>query len=474
MNNSKLVLLLRTLTGDEMNRFLDFVRSPYFNSNSEVAALAGHLKSHHPDFPEQEIEKAAVFRALFPGKPFNGKKLSYLMSNLLKLAERFLGIQYLESEENLLDCYILEQLTQRNLEKHYNFLNRNLDRRLTTEAKTSPNTFFYQYLLSHIGVQNLNFQRKRVFDENLQRASNALDDYYFIHKLKYSCEMLNRQAILSDRFSIPFMDEVKDYLSRKEDLKPLVAIYLSIYFSLLEPEEDDYLDRLRLLIKENSHSIEKTERKDIYLYALNLCVRKIRQSKEKYLPITLDLYVEGIRNQSLFTNNHLSHWTYNNIVKLALRLKRFDWTENFIRTHTDYLQQQFQKDARHYNLAELYFHKKNYDEALIHLNQVRASDIHYHLGSRILLIKTFYESQDFDPLHSLLASFSVYLSRNKQIATPLKKSCQNFCNLVHKILLDSSRKKREKLWEQVKETQPLADRPWLIKVFKERNQELVG
>ena len=70
-------------------------------------------------------------------------------------------------------------------------------------------------------------------------------------------------------------------------------------------------------------------------------------------------------------------------------------------------------------------------------------------------------------LFSVLASFSVYLRRNKHISSTLKKSCLNFCNLLHQIL-KVNQKKFDQLEEKVKTLQPLAERAWLSAVLKEQ------
>lgn len=469
MKKSKLISILATFNKEEMSRFAAFVRSPYYNTDEQLVRLFCYLSGLFPDFLEDQVKKESVFAAIFPNQALNKKKLGYLMSDLVKLAEKFLGIHGLESRKLLFDIQVMKELMKRKQEKYYLSLLKELKTDFSKQQRKNSDLYYYNYLISDMEAEHFATKQVRVFDNNLQIASNALDDFYFLNKLKYSCEMLNRQAILADEFSIPFMKEVQNYLSGHKELQPLVAIYFQIYFSLMTPNAEKPFEELLKLIKNKSALLDNSELRAIYLYALNMCMRKIRQGKEKYLSVTLALYEEGINNRSLFDNNYLSHWTYNNIVKLALRLERFDWIEQFIYTYNGALQKQFQENALHHNLAELHFHKKNYDLALHHLNQVHASDINYHLGSRILLIKTFYESNAIDALLSALASFTVYLSRNKQIATPLKKSCQNFCNLMHKIIISNNEKKKEKLRLQIQTLQPVADRPWLLKTFLEKN-----
>ena len=278
--------------------------------------------------------------------------------------------------------------------------------------------------------------------------------------------MLNRQAILSDQFSIPFLDEVKNYLSKQVDLNPLIRIYLEIYFSILNMEEEKHFKKLRKLIKENSRLIVKEEMRAIYLSAINIAVRKLRQGKDGYLSITLDLYLEGIETKLIYDNNYLSHWTYDNVLKLILRLQKFELFEQFIHQYNKDLKPPFRKDALQYNLAEFYFLKNDNGKTLYHLNKVQFKDIKYILGSRLLLIKTFYRSNAYDALLSALASFTIYLKRNKQVAQSFKAGFINYCSLLNQILRENHKKKAI-LKQQVLETQPLVERAWLLQVFED-------
>ena len=185
----------------------------------------------------------------------------------------------------------------------------------------------------------------------------------------------------------------------------------------------------------------------------------------------LNLYIKGIENKSLFDGGYLSHWTYSNVVKLALRLQRFEWTETFIKEQAIRLAPHVREGTEHYNLAELFYHKKDFDAVLDHLNLLHFTDLQHHLGSRVILLKTYYELAEEESLLSLLSSFSVYLRRNKKISTPMKKTYLNFCNLLHQ-LLRRNPKKWEVLGEEINHTQPLAEKTWLLQLWKDNSSKL--
>ncbi|MCB0597666.1 MAG: hypothetical protein H6557_25090 [Lewinellaceae bacterium] len=465
MKNSKLIELLKTFDANEWRQFEAFTASPYFNSNENLIRLCAFLGKYAPDFSSSALTREKAHQAVFPRTPFDARQMGYLMNYLIQLAEEFISIQHYRRQSLQVKVDILAEYSRRELEKHYNFLYRKTKEALDS-TRPDSNQFEFRYSLAEVASQHFIRQRVRSFDPSLQNAVDALDDLYFLRKLKYSIEMLNRQAIVSTNYDLSFIDEVQAYLSAREKRLPLIDIYLHIYLSLAKDSGERFA-KLIQLIELHSDFIDPVEKRLIYLYAINFCARKIRQGKDEYVPIVLNLYLRGIQDRSLFEDEYLSHWTYTNVVKLFLRQREFEQAEAFIKTHSGNLSPQSREDALHFNLAELYYQKEEYGEVLSHLSQLNFSDLFYHMGSRTVLIKTYYESEEIESLLSLLASFSNFLRRNKKIAPGLKKTYLNFCNLLFNTLKNNP-KKRDKIKEEIQSTQPLAERAWLLKVWGEQ------
>lgn len=465
MKKSKLLALISTFTETELCQFKEFVASPYFNKEEVLVRFAAYLEICAPDFPAEKVEKERVFAILFPGMPFDAKLLAYQMNYLLRLAERFLVLQQAEQQPLLGQYQLLTEYLHRRLDKHFSFTLGKARKELEGETQAGPDYFYYQYHISELASDFDMMQGGRKLDPAFQIAADSLDDFYFLNKLKFSCEMLNRQKIFSAEYELRFLDEVTAYLGKRETIPPIIDLYLQTYQTMENPVQEEHFTRLMDLLREHGQRINREELRRIYLYAINYSVRNISRGYEEYIPIALALYQEGIRSRALFENEFLTHATYTNVIKLALMQRRFDWIETFINDYSDYLNPKFKDDALHYNLAELYYHRRDFGRVLDHLNQLQFSDIQYHLGSRVVLIKTYYELDEIESLLSLLAAFSVFLRRNKKISTPLKKRYLNFCNLLHHILRRDDRK-RERLDQQIKTVQPLAERAWLMEVFQ--------
>ena len=175
----------------------------------------------------------------------------------------------------------------------------------------------------------------------------------------------------------------------------------------------------------------------------------------------------------IFAEGELSPWYFKNIVVVALRLGRYDWTENFIKDYSHKLPESFRSNAITYNLAQVYFHQKQHGKVIEQLRNVEYEDVAYNLGSKAMLISTYYETDEVEPLYSLLESFRAYLNRHKHDIPQNRR--QNYINLIRftkKLLriLPGDNKSIDKLKTEISATKNITGASWL----KEKIAELEG
>ena len=271
--------------------------------------------------------------------------------------------------------------------------------------------------------------------------------------------MLDRQSLLKGAYQLDLPENWMDWLIANHYWgEKIIKMYAMVFLSLENEGEPAYFEKLKELLDAEISGISKDDSKELLLYAINYCARKMRKGEDQYIETALHFYVKGIREKILMENGFLSPWTFGNVVKLALRLERYEWIEHFIEEHKYHLVPEFQENAMQYNLAELYCYKKDFDKALSLLFKVEFSDLSYHLGSRIMLSKIYYELNEKEALLSLMSSFVMFLKRNKKISESIRKTCLNFCDLLFLII----RGKVQQIEEKIKNTTLLADREWLL------------
>jgi hypothetical protein len=189
------------------------------------------------------------------------------------------------------------------------------------------------------------------------------------------------------------------------------------------------------------------------------------KAREQYVAEALDLYTEGIESGVLIQGGHLSPWHFKNVIKLGLRLRKYEWTESFILRNNTLLAPEFRNDALYYNLAELYYYTSRYDEAMLQLLKVEFTDVHYNIGAKVILAKIYYETEALDALESLLHAFKTYLHRNKLIAEDLRRTYLNFISVLWQIIR-STPEKRPAIHENVEKMHMLAEKNWLLRIIR--------
>ncbi|MEO5572182.1 MAG: hypothetical protein ABIT08_12410, partial [Bacteroidia bacterium] len=273
-----------------------------------------------------------------------------------------------------------------------------------------------QFGYDELSYEFTSLKNNRAIDTSLQSLSDNLDIYYLSNKLKYCCEILNRQNIVQVEFRIPFLDFIVEYLNKNSfENVPILSVYFHILLMMKENENEKHYRKLKsILYKYADFSLN--ELRDIYAFVQNYCIRKVNTGNVKYLDELFEIYKLMLEKKIIIENKELAHSHFKNIVAIALRLNEFEWTENFIEHYSAFLNKELRKNSVNYNLARLYFAKKEFRKALKLLTIVEFTDVYYHLDSKSLLLKIYYEIEEIEPLFSLFSTFRVYLRRSKLIS----------------------------------------------------------
>lgn len=468
MYGSKLIEVLSSLRPGEWKDLEVFLESPYFNRNPDLLRLAQMLKKEKPRFKEERIDRYVIFGKLFPQKAPDDKEIRYQMSSLLKLVMRFLGQQVYQQKALLSESHILEACEGRNLKKHYRHHLRQLEKQSEAHPFRDENYYYHRFLLADVETRYFHRKRVRTYDSNLQETVNSLDDYYLITKLRLTCELINRQNILSASYDIRLVDELLTYLNGYDFARiPAMEMYFQILCLLTAEDAHPHFRRLKHLMGDHFDLFPEPARKEIFSYAQNYCIQQIKNGDANYHEELFGIYEEGLRTGLLIEEGVLSPWKFKNIVSNGLGLGKFQWVENFMNEFGGKITEEFRETALVYNRAHLYYHQKRFSDALKTLNTVEFSDIYYALGTRKILLMIYFEQGEIESLLSLVSSFKLFLRRNKLISEVNKKAYLNFVTLAQAVFKyqEGRGEERKELEMQIRETQPLVEENWLMKML---------
>lgn len=478
MQKTKIIDILRSFSARELAVFRDYVHSPFFNKNQKVRNLCDLILSFAPEFQHPALEKRNAFAQLFGEVAYNELQINNIISDLLQLAYGFLAQLTISNHPQFEKNYLLEELLNRDIYHHIDRVAQRY-RQLQQKSSFRNHQYFYdEYALYEKLDRNFLAQPKRRFDENLQLENDNLDLYYFSNKLRIACDMASRNIVIKAGYICHFIEDLLGYYEKNYQgfqTIPALSIYFNVLQMLQEEENENHYKKLKTALNEHAELFPKPELWTLYTYALNYCVKKINSGKSGYYRETFDLYKILLEQKIIFKNGFLTQWTFKNIITVSIRLEEFDWTENFIRQYESFLLPEEKFNAVTYNRAVLFSARKNYKEALRELHNVEFTDSSYHLGAKIIQIKSYYELEETEALFALIDTFGKYLLRNHDLADYRKKANANMLKLTKSIYqlktvgptMNSSsfNLKKRRIKEQLNTIDPIANKDWLEEIF---------
>lgn len=472
MLNNKLTDLLADFSPYERNSFKKFVASPYYNEQDILIKLLKVLQTDFKKYGYIKLNKEQIWRKVYGKTTFNNTKFKRICSDLTQLGVQFLATQAFHKQDNIFYNTALETIGRRQLQKFYTTLNTKAQN-AQRQAPIRDSEFFhqqYRYELTSNMIQSKSINREGMLQ--IFSAVKQLDYYYITQKLTHFCEICNYQQILrlTNAADLNLMDDIIEFVELQEEKKllPVVAIYFNIAQTFIQQEADVYYFKLKKLLQQHIGLFEKAEAWTMYGYAQNYCIRKINTGHNNFLQEIFELYQDALSQEVMLDNGELSPWHYKNIVVVGLRLKAFNWVEQFINEYKHLLPENFRENAHTYNMAKLYFYRKDYSKVIELLREVEYQDVFYQLDARSMLMKTYYLLQEEEALYSLFASFKIMLLRNKKISPHHRTNYQNFIRFVEKLLKVSRNDPQaiNKLHNDIKACKQLADVSWLMEQVK--------
>ncbi len=478
MHNTALVQLLRTLHTRECTRFGHYVRSPFFNRHEKIVALYDWLNGFAPDFEDEQMSRAGAWAALYPEEPYNNTRLDNFTSDLLQLLYGFLAYLQYEQRPVLERRLLIGELLERDAEKHTQRNARRARRLLERQPGRSYESFLEQSMLEQqLDLYELN-RRQRHFTGHLQRESDALDRYYWCNKLRIACDMASRNAVINAGYACHFLDEVRSVYENAPELQaePALQVYFQALQMLEQPEVETHYFRLVELLQERPEIVTADELRTLYHYALNYCIRQINSGEGEYYTEVFQLYELMLARELLFVHGQLTEWSFKNIVTTGIRIRAYGWTERFINQYRQYLPEEGRANAVAYNRASLYYARGDYSNALIQLQDVEFTDTSYHLGAKIIQLKSYYELDEPEPFFALVEAFKKYLLRNREISGYRKKANANFLQLARKIYelrleapglrKDALETRLKALRKEMDSSTEVANKSWLVEALE--------
>lgn len=470
MRSSKLYQSLAELTRIEQNRFRKYLQSPYFNANEVHNALFELIIEEINNPTDCEWEKEAIWKALGLENGLDDVRLRKYFSDLLKHLENFFAQQQFEENELMRNLSLLEAIEQRKQSKLYNSSLR-LARSYFEKSPFRNSDYYYgNFMLEKRFYDLAGFEHNRTAKSNWEEISRNLDYFFIAEKLWIYCNVLARRDLATHEYQLDLMEEIVRYVEQRHltDIPP-IAIYYQVLNLYRYPDDTQHYRQLKHLLDQYGMNFPKEEASDLYSLAQNYCIHQLNRGNPEFLTELFVLYQNVLERRVIFRDGQLSPWDFRNIVVVGLRVGDYAWTLRFIEEYLQYLPEDKRENARSFNLAQVYFYQRKYTQVVDLLRFVEYDDITYNLNSKDMLLRVYYDTDEWDPLYSLFESFRTYLNRNKEIPERNKQAYKNLIRFTKKLtrLNRGDKQTVERLRQEILATPNLANQKWLLEKLEE-------
>ena len=473
MENNKLTLALSGLKKKEMTRFAAFCHSDYHNKHRDVRILVDYLAQKYPNFSKKNCSRQVLLQKVFKDE-LDLPKLALIFTYSYRLYLEFLAIENFKKKKFRVELNTLENLMERwDLEKAKQFT-KNHFKDIDDQVSKTDKLRYLQYK-ERITNGTGSLQDQKAF----QKQQEILDDFYWSEKLRFACEGISLKRITKSDYPISYSESINKMVENAENHSPTIDIYSAIY--KLQNQKITFDDCLKK-IDSRSSEFSPSELQDFFNHLQNFCIQQINQGQTKFIHSIFTIYKRQLQNKSLLINGELPEWHYKNIVTAGLRSNDLEWVHNFIESFKPLLNEEVRENAYNFNLANYHYHKGDFKSVLSLLNITGITDIRYALALRSLLLRTYYELEEFESLFNLNLSFQKYLRRAPQLN---KQRVQAFINLLRlteqcaKIKISAPYWKKEKtaktldsLTQKLANTEKIIFKSWIEKKINALNSHL--
>lgn len=491
LGRSQVVLLLKSLSKEELREFDKFVRSPLHNSRKEVVRYLKELKQFHPAFEHPKFTKQKIYSKLYQGSAYRDDVIRLLNSYLLKCLRNFLIFQRLNKDELLSQKLFLEQLINRNAdslaESEYGKCLAQLENRPRAENYYKDKAEIEQLAMIHYSKKEQDFKEGERYYKvpeywvchSMIRLFRGLQN---LHAVSRSFRKEPEIGLLS-AFSECFNEEkfVDLLQSNSPNYSPDIGMAYYQYKMWQEKNNEEHFFKLWSLLRKESGKLDYWLKDEVYSSLIDYCdYKSTEEANEKFTRIDFDLIKEMEKDGMFISGNRpsIDLTTFEVCCYHALSLKEHEWFKYFLNKYSERIDPLYRSNLTNYFWAEYYYAIKSYDSALNCLAKTSYQRLIDNIRIKGLALRIYYDIGDAEGALSTIdsAKHASFIKKDKSNQWTIK-SFKNFVSVLEKMIKIREKMNIEdivELKDKIKNIEFIAPRPWLLNRIEELEKKARG
>ncbi len=452
MLKSSLFEIIRTFSRQELTKFEDFVRSPYFNKKENVVKLFLEIRKYAPELTDQNLEKERVWMSIFPGKEYNYGIMKNLIHDLTGLSEKFILLEQYSADTFRCDYDLIEAANNRNIQKFTSGKIDQFEKRVKSEI--DPNKYniiedllyittnYYYAKSSFIHEYNLKHAR----EDSLRLASDHLLYYFLINSFKLihntiahevqgnrpvGTTLLETFFLKLDEHSI-LEDLLQNENQDRDKLTKIVTCFYLMYKALTSGGDLAAYEKFKSYLRENIELFSSFELQNLnncrITCAINLKVprNEANESLEWHKFLTEN-------NLFLQRNGLITSSVMINVINDSVKLNDTVFAEDFLSRYAGKLPSESRENIYNYCRAVIHFSRKEFGKSLQCLSKISDEKLIRKYFLKQLYLKIYYELNDYESFVYAFDTFAHFKKRNKLSNEARARKFNSFGNNIRRL-----------------------------------------
>lgn len=422
-------------------RFIEFVKSPFFNKHEVITLLAEGLIKYRKQLLQKDWNETAFWEIVFPKELYVPYKKHRLYSKVLTLIEDFIIVQQslqdnAHHRKSLIDNYIENQhqkLADTEIKKYALELRKGS----TLNNGHLKNVLELEELrLSH----SWQFQRRgKLKSDIFNPLIKALDSYYYIYRLElctYLQYLQNMQYTDTIEQSENFIPKTLALIEKNPYILNSPHAKAYYYIVKMYHESIDFSFEIIDLIKKYESSFKADELTNIFTHLRSFHIFKAQKGNETSLYSITALYETCIDKGWIYnTSGYIMVSIFLNYIQFSIYLNSGnDVINTFINAYKIKIHPNYREDVLLIAQAMQAFVKADYSQVIKKLQLAKVPDVMVNLQVRRLEMKTYFETEEIESLISAINAFRVFIQRCDNLQTHIVQANRNFASELRRLV----------------------------------------
>ncbi|HRP38277.1 MAG TPA: hypothetical protein PLM55_01215 [Chitinophagales bacterium] len=460
MRFQKLITCFKQIPAKEKKQLVLYLHSPYFNVSIAGIALFDYLNDIHQSFAEKHLEFSAIKnkQPALTTKAIQDKAAT----ELLKAIENFYVQKELEANSRKIELTRIKVLSKKTLFNEYENIYLQVEQQIKYGKQLGD--FEHRLYLEELHQQYLVLKGGRKDLKSINNIIERLDVYYAIKKLRYLCELTQRQSWVD----IAAEHDVERILKMLQPFNKPEHEYIFLWIKVFEmiksaSLESDAYKFVKQYLKSNTSRELSLADNEILDYAVSVSIKNINTGKE-----AIEEYLQWMALKEKFnlllTNNILKPVTYQNLVICGLYANRSaEWLKNITQKYYPHLPEEEREYYYNFALGICSFAEKKYYEAAQYFEQTHTNKKlpFIQINRRWCFMSRYHYLSDKNILFNYLDSWRKQLSAVSLEHANAAQQIKLFISFANKLLKANQPAEKKKLLTALQQQKHFAGKDWI-------------